>query len=117
MLTVESVDLQQYDAVVNCTGPAPVQTRGWNRLVDNLLDRGTIRGHQLGLGLDLDADGHVVTQEGVPHPRIVAVGAARKGLEWEVTAIPDLRSQAATVARGLLGTNHVVRREVGASTA
>ncbi len=117
VLTVESVDLTQYDAVVNCTGPAPVQTRGWNRLVDTLLDRGTIRGHQLGLGLDLDPRGHVVTREGVPHPRIVAVGAARKGLEWEVGAIPDLRTQAATVARGLLGTSHVVRREVGADSA
>ena len=117
VLTSETVDLTQYDAVVNCTGPAPVPTRGWNRLVDRLLDRGVIRPHALGLGLDLDRDGHVVSGDGSPHPRIVAVGAARRGLEWEVTAIPDLRSQAATVARGLLGTTRVTRGEVGADTA
>ena len=117
VLTSESVDLTQYDAVVNCTGPAPVPTRGWNRLVDRLLDRGVVRAHALGLGLDLDPDGHVVSRDGSPHPRIIAVGAARRGLEWEVSAIPDLRSQAATVARGLLGSTHLARGEVGADTA
>ena len=114
--SLHGLDPRRYDAVVNCTGPAPVPTRGWNRLVDRLLDRGTLRAHPLGLGLDLDADGHVIGTDGQAHPSVVAVGAARRGLEWEVAAIPDLRTQAATLARGLLGAR-TVTKEVGADTA
>jgi uncharacterized NAD(P)/FAD-binding protein YdhS len=79
-----------------------VPTRGWNALVDNLLERGVIRPHRLGLGLDLDADGHVVGRSGAVDPAVHAVGAARKGVEWEVSAIPDLRSQARRLAEHLV---------------
>jgi len=115
--TLEGLAIHQYDAVVNCTGPGPVHAYGWNRLVDSLRDRGTVRPHRLGLGLDLDQEGHVVSADGTPDPRIVAVGAARRGLEWEVTAIPDLRTQAAALARGLLGSRSTTQEEVGADTA
>jgi uncharacterized NAD(P)/FAD-binding protein YdhS len=96
--TVDEVDPHAYDVVVNATGPAPVPTRGWNRLVDTLLDRGTIRPHRLGLGLDLDVHGRVVDAQGRVDADIYAVGVARRGLEWEVSAVPDLRSQAARLA-------------------
>ena len=99
---VGDVDLDSFGTVVNCTGPAPVPTRGWNPLVDALLDRGTIRPHRLGLGLDLDADGHVIGRAGDVDPAVYAVGAARKGAEWEVSAIPDLRSQARRLADHLI---------------
>ena len=95
---VGDVDLESFTTVVNCTGPAPVPTRGWNPLVDALLDRGTIRPHRLGLGLDVDADGRVIGRAGEADPSVYAVGAARKGVEWEVSAIPDLRSQARRLA-------------------
>ena len=52
-----SVDPTTYDLVVNCSGPAPVQTPGWNPLVDRLLARGMLTAHPLGLGLDLDDAG------------------------------------------------------------
>lgn len=95
---VGRVDASTFDRIINCTGPASVATRGWNPLVDTLLDRGTIRPHRLGLGLDLDDSGRVVGTTGDPHPDIYVVGAARRGVEWEVAAIPDLRSQAARLA-------------------
>ena len=99
---VEEVDVSGFDLVVNCTGPSPVPTRGWNPLVDTLLDRGTIRPHRLGLGLDLDPHGRVVGADDRAHPHIHVVGAARRGLEWEVAAIPDLRVQASRLATRLL---------------
>ncbi len=99
---IEDVDVSRFDHVVNCTGPAPVPTRGWNRLVDSLLERGSIRPHRLGLGLDLDADGRIVDHAGRPSPHVYATGAARRGIEWEVAAIPDLRAQAARLAGHLL---------------
>ena len=33
---VDEVDLSRFSAAVNCTGPLPVPTRGWNPLVDSL---------------------------------------------------------------------------------
>ena len=92
--TTAVVDPTMFPVVVNCTGSAPVPTRGWNPLVDTLLTRGAIRPHRLGLGLDLDEHGRIIAESGQVDPDVFAVGAARKGVEWEVMAVPDLRSQA-----------------------
>jgi uncharacterized NAD(P)/FAD-binding protein YdhS len=102
VLSASAVDAAAYPAVVNCTGPAPVPTRGWNRLVDALLDRGTLRPHRLGLGVDCDEHGRVVSGAGEVDPDVYVVGAARKGVEWEVSAVPDLRTQAARLAEQLV---------------
>ena len=96
-----TVDPTTYDLVVNCSGPAPVQTPGWNPLVDRLLARGVITPHRLGLGLDLDRHGRPRGTDGEPQPDVYVLGAARKGLEWEVTAIPDLRAQAVALSAHL----------------
>ncbi len=99
---VEDVDPWRFDRVINCTGPAPVPTRGWNRLVDCLLEQRAIRPHRLGLGLDLSPEGAVIDSAGRTNPAMFAVGAARRGIEWEVAAVPDLRTQAARLAVRLL---------------
>jgi uncharacterized NAD(P)/FAD-binding protein YdhS len=99
---VSDVDTTRFDRVVSCTGPTPVPTRGWSALVDSLLDRGTVRPHRLGLGLDMDLHGRAVGADGRPNRALHLVGAARRGVEWEVAAIPDLRSQAARLAARLL---------------
>ena len=101
--TIDEVDVEAFDRVVNCTGPRPVPTPGWSPLVDTLLERGSIRPHRLGLGLDLDPSGRVIDRAGRTERAIYAVGAARRGLEWEVAAIPDLRHQASQLATDLLG--------------
>lgn len=111
---LDEVDLRGFDGVVNCTGPAPTPTRGWNPLVDTLLQRGTIRPHRLGLGLDLDPHGRVLDADGRPDPRLYVVGAARRGIEWEVGAIPDLRTQAAVLAEHVLA-EHSVENSGGAA--
>jgi uncharacterized NAD(P)/FAD-binding protein YdhS len=97
------VDVSGFDRVINCTGPSPVPTRGWSPLVDALLDRGAIRPHRLGLGLDMELTGRVVAAEGGSPAEIYAVGAARRGVEWEVAAVPDLRNQAARLASHIMG--------------
>ncbi|RLV49759.1 hypothetical protein D9V37_07580 [Nocardioides mangrovicus] len=95
----DDVEPASFDKVVNCTGPSPVFSSGWNPLVDALLERGLIRPHPLGRGLDLDPDAGPIGVDGAVLPGVHVVGAARRGLEWEVAAIPDLREQAFRLAR------------------
>jgi uncharacterized NAD(P)/FAD-binding protein YdhS len=96
-----SVGVGSFDLVVNCTGPAPVATPGWNALVDGLAARGLLRPGPHGLGLDVSADGRLLDEGGVPARAVHVVGAARRGVEWEVAAVPDIRRQARDVARSL----------------
>ena len=86
------------DVVVDCTGPRPFASRGWNDLVDALLDYGVARPDALGLGLDVDDDGALVDQGGATSPRLWALGPARRGHQWESTAVPEIRQHAARIA-------------------
>ncbi|PUB26245.1 putative NAD(P)/FAD-binding protein YdhS [Promicromonospora sp. AC04] len=92
-----------FDLVVGATGLPPLTSPGWNPLVDALLARGLVRLHRLGTGLDLTPDAALIDAAGVGHPRLRAMGLARRGLEWECTSIPDLRRQSAQLSDELLG--------------
>ena len=94
----EDVQPESFDLVVNCTGFRPFASRGWSPLVDALLDEGTIQPDRLGLGVEAVQPGHPVDADGRVRDDLHLLGAARKGLEWEVTAVPDLRSQAVSLA-------------------
>lgn len=96
-----SVDTVSYDLVVNCTGPAPVSTPGWSTLVDRLTAKGMLKPGPLGLGVDVDSDGALRAANGAAARGIYAVGAARRGAEWEVAAVPDIRRQALRLSRHL----------------
>ncbi|MDQ4007373.1 MAG: FAD/NAD(P)-binding protein [Actinomycetota bacterium] len=98
----DQVDLSAFSRVINCSGPASVCTPGWNAVVDRLAVRGLLRPNGLGLGLDINPDGVLLDASGAPTPGLYAVGAARRGVVWEVAAIPDLRKQAASLATHLL---------------
>ncbi|MFD7024726.1 FAD/NAD(P)-binding protein [Promicromonospora sukumoe] len=96
-------DTSAFDLVVGATGLPALTSPGWNPLVDALVARGLVRPHRLGTGLDLTPDAALVDAAGVGHPRLRAMGLARRGLEWECTSVPDLRRQAARLAKELLG--------------
>ena len=94
-----AVDAADHDLVVNCTGPAPACTPGWNTLVDRLAVKGMLWPGPFGLGVDVDPLGAVVDAHGMRSRAIYVVGAARRGNEWEVAAVPDLRRQATAIAQ------------------
>ena len=88
------------DAVVVATGTA------WDRrslqhspLWANLLSAGVASLHPSGIGVRLDADGRLIDGEGAAVPGIFCVGPIRQGEEWETTAIPEIRTQSASIAR------------------
>jgi uncharacterized NAD(P)/FAD-binding protein YdhS len=90
------------DAVVNCTGPLTDISHSDDPLLQALLGRGLVAPDPLRLGLDSTPAGEVVGADGEVVPGLYAVGPPRKGTLWESTAIPEIRTQAAEVARAVL---------------
>lgn len=90
-------------AVINAAGPECDYQRIRHPLVRALLDRGLARPDDLRLGLDVTEDGALIDADGVVSSRLFAFGPAAKGPFWEMTAVPELRSQCAQAARRLAG--------------
>lgn len=96
---IAGADLEAADAVVNCTGPLTDIGRSADPLLQALQARGLVAPDPLRLGLDATPAGEVIGSDGAVVPGLFAVGPPRKGILWESTAIPEIRTQAAEVAR------------------
>ncbi|HEX8063850.1 MAG TPA: FAD/NAD(P)-binding protein [Allosphingosinicella sp.] len=90
---------RRFDAVVNCTGPEGDIRRIGDPLIKSLLASGRAKADSLGLGLDVDADSKLLGSG--PSPALYALGPLTKGAFWEIVAVPDIRGQAARVARAV----------------
>ena len=91
------------DAVVVATGSS------WDRrslhrspLWSNLLSNNVASLHPSGVGVRLDADGYLIDGAGATVPDVICLGLIRQGEEWESTAIPEIRAQAAAIAQLLV---------------
>ena len=87
--------------LVNCTGPAADITTTGDPLLRHLLDSGLARPDPLRLGLDADERGELRDASGRPARDIVTLGPLLRGRWYETTAIPEIRDQAAALARHL----------------
>ena len=63
---------------------------------------GLARADPLGLGLDVTPDGALVDPGGRASDRLFGLGPVTAGTFWEITAVPDIRTQAARLAGTLL---------------
>ena len=88
--------------VINCTGPDPDLKRGGGGLLANLIERGLATPDPLGLGLRTAPDGALLDHHSAPSDRLFTLGPPRRGDLWETTAVPELRVQAAAVAKRVL---------------
>lgn len=88
--------------LINCSGPQADYARVRDPLVRRLLDRGIVHPDPLGLGLEVDGDLALVGASG-PSRRLFALGPPTKGAFWEITAVPDIRTQVAGFAAWLAG--------------
>ena len=100
LTTAELDSADHFTHVINCTGPQPVASPGWSLLVDRLLDRGTARPNELGLGMDTDHHAALIGETGGIQQRTYAIGFARRGTAWECTAVPEIRAPAGRATRG-----------------
>ena len=90
------------DAIINCIGSESNFEKLDTPLVKKLFSRGYIRNDALNLGIDALPNGVVVGKNGDNSEVIYTLGTALKGILWESTAIPEIRSQARNLARTLL---------------
>jgi uncharacterized NAD(P)/FAD-binding protein YdhS len=63
----------------------------------------------MAIGLDTDAEGRLVSTAGRASRVLYVLGAARRSESWESTAVPDIREQAAALARLLTDTTREAR--------
>ncbi len=87
--------------LVNATGPAPDITASSDPLLRSLIGGGLARPDLLRLGIDAGPDGAVRDAAGEPADDIFTLGPPLRGLWYETTAIPEIRDQAAALARRL----------------
>jgi uncharacterized NAD(P)/FAD-binding protein YdhS len=83
------------DRVVDCTGPETDCERTRDPLLRSLLDQGLARPDPLRLGLDVTPEGALI---GPASGRLFAVGPLTRAALWEITAVPEIRRQAAALA-------------------
>ncbi|MGC4074414.1 MAG: FAD/NAD(P)-binding protein [Nibricoccus sp.] len=88
--------------VINCTGPRSDYSKYQHPLLINLLARGLIDHDPLALGLHANAAGEVFRYRGGPVGWLFTLGAPLKGVLWESTAVPEIRSQARALAEKLI---------------
>lgn len=90
------------DNLVNCIGFESNFTKIDSPFVKNLVARGHVRNDDLNLGIAATPAGNVVGKTGSPSPVVHTLGTALKGILWESTAIPEIRTQARALALKLL---------------
>lgn len=78
----------------NCTGPLHSIERTRDPLLRSLLDAGETRPDHLGIGVEIDVNCRA-------GERLWALGPLTKGRYWEIIAVPDIREQAAEIARDI----------------
>ena len=86
---------------MNCTGPNTDVQRSADPLVRSLLTRGLIVRDAHGLGVETGADGALIDVAGRVSTSLFTLGTWRRPARWESVAVPELRAQAAELARRL----------------
>lgn len=94
---------QQFDRVINCTGPDYAIGRSTEPLWRNLVQCGLCVADSLGLGLRTGPNGAVIDADGWPGPHLFYVGPMLRADLWEATAAHELRGHAEKLA-ALLAT-------------
>ncbi|GAA1361054.1 FAD/NAD(P)-binding protein [Catellatospora chokoriensis] len=93
-----------FAAVVNCTGPGRIVES--DPLVRALVAEGMARPGPYRLGLDTDPHGALLRRDGSAHPALWTLGPTRRGVLWETTAAPEIRTQARALAVALGDAGH-----------
>lgn len=84
--------------ILNCTGPSTDYYKTGNILFKNLLAKEWMKQDALKLGIETGFRGEVIKSTGVILQNTFTIGPIRRAMEWETTAIREIRTQAENVA-------------------
>jgi uncharacterized NAD(P)/FAD-binding protein YdhS len=85
-------------AMVLCTGAVDHDWVGADPLLARLVERSLAAPHPLDIGPDVGPTGRFIGPDGEPVAGLWTIGPLRRAAEWETTAIPEIRRQAAQLA-------------------
>ncbi len=88
--------------VVNCTGPQTDIAKSEDVFLQNLQAKGMIQADSLHIGMDVTDHWTLIDAQGQENPTLYTIGGNLRGLLWETTAIPELKSQTAMLAAKIL---------------
>lgn len=91
--------------VILASGLIPIGQCG-DPLINALIQSGLARIDRTGLGLDVTPGLNVIGEAGRVTPNLWALGPLVRGVFWECVAVPDIRVQAAFLARAIAATWH-----------
>lgn len=94
-------ETRSFDRVVDCRGPRN-EVDVHVPLHAQLVKDGKLRPDPLNQGLDVAVDEALIGRDGTPSDRLYVLGPPTRGRYTEIVAIPDIRLQAADVAKGLI---------------
>jgi uncharacterized NAD(P)/FAD-binding protein YdhS len=96
------LDVVEVDRVINCSGAGCDLGRQAPPVLAGLLAAGAARADELGLGLDVSEGGALLGADGTPSERLFAIGALRKGVEWEAIGVTEIRDHSGEVAKQIV---------------
>jgi uncharacterized NAD(P)/FAD-binding protein YdhS len=109
---------ETFDAVVIATGPAHGTVFKTNPLLAQVGETGFARPDPLGLGIDVDLQGHAIGRDGAVAGALFVAGPLARGTFGELMGAPDLaryaRQIAETIAREHTGASRLPPRPIPA---
>lgn len=97
--TLQTMDIAR---VYDCGGVSVDVQSSSNLVIRDLVATGRARPDELHIGLDVDEHCAVIDADGKPSERLLVIGPLTRGRFFEIEAIPDIRVQAADLARRIL---------------
>lgn len=88
--------------VYDCGGVSVNVEASSNPVIRDLVANGRARPDELRIGLDVDEHCAVIDAKGQVSRRLLAIGPLTRGRFFEIEAIPDIRVQAANIAKRIL---------------
>ena len=93
-----TVELVPFDWMVNCSGVGRIPVNAVEAPLGPLVSEGLVRADRLGRGVDVSPGGEAIGRTGQPSRGLFALGPMGAGSLMEITAMPDIREQCASVA-------------------
>ena len=95
------------DRVINCTGPSRNYATTDIPLIAGMRNQGWLTPDRLGLGIETDADGRLISADGSPIGNLFTIGPLRIPALFESIAIPEIRVQANELAQLLVSESEI----------